>query len=111
MEVRRVQKFGKSTLMVSLPADWVKEVGLVAGDSVYIEVDEDGSLRIYPSNIKIEASVREVKVNISNTVSPELLTRIIYAYYILGIDKITIETKNGTFTEEILKKIKEAARN
>jgi len=111
LEVRRVQKFGKSTLMVSLPADWVKEVGLVAGDSVYIEVDEDGSLRIYPSTVKIETTSREVKVNITNTINPELLTRIIYAYYILGIDKITIENKSGSFSEEILKRIKESARN
>jgi phosphate uptake regulator len=111
LEVRRVQKFGKSTLMVSLPADWVKEVGLIAGDSVYIEVDEDGSLRIYPSNVKIESSIREVKVNISNSISPEILTRIIYGYYILGVDKINIEVKDGVFNEEMLKRIKEAARN
>ncbi|TRM73754.1 histidine kinase, partial [Sulfolobus sp. E5] len=58
MEVRRVQKFGKSTLMVSLPAEWVKEVGLSPGESVYLEVDEDGSLKVYPPNLKAESNVK-----------------------------------------------------
>ncbi|MEM0175331.1 MAG: AbrB/MazE/SpoVT family DNA-binding domain-containing protein, partial [Metallosphaera sp.] len=108
MEVRRVQKFGKSTLMVSLPADWVKEVSLNPGESIYLEVDEDGSLKVYPPNLRTESVPREMKVKISITTSPELMTRIIYSLYILGFDKITIETLNGPFSEDLLRKIKES---
>ena len=111
MEVRRVQKFGKSTLMVSLPAEWVKEVGLTAGENVYIETDEDGSLKIYPPNLKLQALTKEIKVTISNLVSPEIITRIIYSLYILGFDKIEIESKEKMFSEDLLRKIKEAIRN
>ncbi|WP_054836185.1 phosphate signaling complex PhoU family protein [Metallosphaera hakonensis] len=111
MEVRRVQKFGKSTLMVSLPADWVKEVSLNPGESIYLEVDEDGSLKVYPPNLKTENVPREMKVKISVTTSPELVTRIIYSLYILGFDKIIIETLNGPFSEDLLRKIKETARS
>ncbi|MBB5252461.1 phosphate signaling complex PhoU family protein [Sulfurisphaera ohwakuensis] len=111
MEVRRVQKFGKSTLMVSLPAEWVKEVGLNAGESVYLEVDEDGSLKIYPPNMKIQGSPREIKVVISNLVMPEIITRIIYGLYILGFDRIEIESKEKLFSEDLLRKIKESVRS
>ncbi|TRM81136.1 histidine kinase [Sulfolobus sp. A20-N-F6] len=112
MEVRRVQKFGKSTLMVSLPAEWVKEVGLSTGESVYLEVDEDGSLKVYPPNLKAESNVKEMKVIIqSNSTPSELMGRVIYSLYILGYDRIDIESKTGAFTEDILRKIKDSIRN
>jgi phosphate uptake regulator len=111
MEVRRVQKFGKSTLMVSLPAEWVKEVGLSPGESVYLEVDEDGSLKVYPPNMKLQNSLKEMKVVIGNSIMPEIVTRIIYGLYILGFDKIEIESKDKMFSEDILRKIKEAVRS
>ena len=50
-EVRRVQKFGRSTLMISLPSEWVKSVGLSPGDTVGIEILDDGSLRLAPLSI------------------------------------------------------------
>ncbi|EHP68311.1 MAG: phosphate uptake regulator PhoU [Metallosphaera yellowstonensis] len=111
MEVRRVQKFGKSTLMVSLPADWVKEVGLNPGESIYLEVDEDGSLKVYPPNLKSDNAPKEMRVRISTTTSPELVTRIIHSLYILGFDRVYIETTNGPLTEDLLRKIKETARS
>lgn len=111
MEVRRVQKFGKSTLMVSLPAEWVKEVGLSPGESVYLEVDEDGSLKVYPPNMKLQNATKEVKVLLSNSIMPEIVTRIIYGLYILGFDKIEIESKDKLFSEDILRKVKEAVRS
>jgi len=111
MEVRRVQKFGKSTLMVSLPADWVKEVGLNPGESIYLEVDEDGSLKVYPPNLKSDNAPKEMRVRISTTASPELVTRIIHSLYILGFDRVYIETTNGPLTEDLLRKIKETARS
>ncbi|QKQ99282.1 phosphate uptake regulator PhoU [Metallosphaera tengchongensis] len=111
MEVRRVQKFGKSTLMVSLPADWVKEVSLSPGESIYLEVDEDGSLKVYPPNLKTDNAPKEMKVRISVSTSPDLVTRIVHSLYILGFDRISIETTNGVFTEELLRKIKETARS
>lgn len=111
MEVRRVQKFGKSTLMVSLPAEWVKEVGLSPGESVYLEVDEDGSLKVYPPNMKLQNTTKEMKVVLSNNIMPEIVTRIIYGLYILGFDKIEIESKDKMFSEDILRKVKEAVRS
>lgn len=111
MEIRRVQKFGKSTLMVSLPADWVKEVSLTPGDSVYIESDEDGSLKIFPPSIKMENSGRELKVVMNSQAMPDLASRIVYSAYILGYDKVTIEVAKGFIDEETTRKVKDAVRS
>jgi phosphate uptake regulator len=112
MDVRRVQRFGKSTLMVSLPADWVKEVALNPGESVYIEVDEDGGLKIYPPSSKVSQTTHELRVLIRNKTPPDLFGRIIYSSYILGFDKVTFEQGDGAFMdEEALKNIKEATRS
>lgn len=111
MEVRRVQKFGKSTLMVSLPADWVKEVGLNPGESIYLEVDEDGSLKVYPPNLKSESTSKEMKVAIKNNTSADLIGRLIYSLYVLGFDKVSIESTEGPFNEDVLRKVKDAARS
>ncbi|BDC19794.1 phosphate uptake regulator PhoU [Acidianus sp. HS-5] len=111
MEVRRVQKFGKSTLMVSLPADWVKEVGLNPGESIYLEVDEDGSLKVYPPNLKTEGTSKDMKIQIKTNISPDLVSRIIYSLYILGFDKISIESIDGPFNEDILRKVKDTVRS
>jgi len=97
--------------MVSLPADWVKEVGLNPGESIYLEVDEDGSLKVYPPNLKSDNAPKEMRVRISTTTSPELVTRIIHSLYILGFDRVYIETTNGPLTEDLLRKIKETARS
>jgi phosphate uptake regulator len=111
LEIRRVQKFGKSTLMVSLPAGWVKEVSLTPGENVYIEVDEDGSLKIYPPSMKVESSSKELKVTAPGSTMGELLARIVYATYITGYDKLTLESKDDPFSEESMKRVKEAVRS
>ena len=47
MNIRKVQKLGTSSLVVTLPKEWAKRVGIEPGDSVY--VIEDGSqLRLLP---------------------------------------------------------------
>jgi len=92
-ETRKVQRFGRSTLMVSLPSEWVKSVGLKPGDMVRIEVREDGTLLVIPSSI-IEKKIRgkEVTIKINHTTPEEILVRSIYAMYIAGYDRIVIES-------------------
>ncbi|WP_062662460.1 AbrB/MazE/SpoVT family DNA-binding domain-containing protein [Aeropyrum camini] len=46
--VRRLQKLGSSSLVVTLPKEWVREMGLKQGDPVYVVI-EGGSLRIVPA--------------------------------------------------------------
>ena len=109
-EVRRVQKFGRSTLMISLPAEWVKSVGLNPGDAVNIEVLEDGSLRLTPLSITTRKKERELRVKVSSGSSESLLTRTIYAGYVLGMDKIVIESVSGVLSETHLRIVRDMIR-
>jgi len=47
-DMRRVQLTGGATFIVSLPKDWVNEVGLRQGDLLSVSPQPDGSLSILP---------------------------------------------------------------
>ena len=108
---RRVQRFGRSTLMVSLPAEWVRQVNLRPGDEVLIEVINNMSIRITPLSMLNKLPEKKVKVIISRISSEETLTRCLYATYILGYDKIIVESKDGYLSEYQLKSIRHLIRN
>lgn len=110
IETRRVQRFGKSTLMVSLPADWVKTVNLRPGDTVTIVVEEDNSLRVFPTFVKPERRERRLIVRTSRVVNAELLYKVINSAYILGYDKVLIEVVDGFLDEDHLKTIRKLVK-
>ncbi|MEM3068919.1 MAG: phosphate uptake regulator PhoU [Nitrososphaerales archaeon] len=97
METRKVQRVGFSTLVVSLPRDWTKQVGLKRGDIITFKREEDGSLKI-TAGIEHEKkeSVRCI-VNADLCKEPRLLTRVITANYILGRDAIHIVWKGEPY--------------
>lgn len=91
MESRRVQKVGYSSLAVTLPSDWVDEVGLSKGDIVLFTREDDGSLRIIPGSlIKEEKELKEVVINANLCGDPKVLERLVVGNYILGRDTIRI---------------------
>jgi len=89
MEARKVQKVGHSTLIVSLPKEWVVEVGLKQGDIVSFRRESDGGITIYPGLTRERESYRYV-VSADLCNSPNLLTRIITANYLTGHDTIQV---------------------
>ncbi|ADM27921.1 phosphate uptake regulator, PhoU [Ignisphaera aggregans DSM 17230] len=101
VETRKVQKFGKSTLMISLPSEWVRIIGLKPSDLVRLEAKEDGSLVIIPQQILEKKSRgKEIKIVISSTTSEDILQRSIYALYIAGYDRIVIESSEGRISHQ-----------
>ena len=92
MEARKVQKVGYSTLIVSLPKDWVEEVSLKQGDIVSFRRESDGGITVYPGLTRESESHRYV-IDADLCDSPNLLTRIITANYLTGHDTIQIISK------------------
>ena len=90
MEARKVQRVGYSTLTVSLPRCWVQDVKLKAGDIVSIKREDDGSLKLIPGTEHKREEVKNCIVNADLCNSPNLLTRVITANYILGHDTIQV---------------------
>ncbi|MCS7095298.1 MAG: phosphate uptake regulator PhoU [Thaumarchaeota archaeon] len=102
MEVRRLQRLGSTTLVVSLPKKWASERGLKAGDSVYVEVSEEGVL--IRTTLRPERYlVAQIEADRLETV--ESLQRLVTACYLQGVDKITVRSMSGANSwmfEEVL---------
>ena len=95
LEIRKVQQVGYSTLVVSLPRDWVKEVGLKRGDVISLVREADGTLRLFPAVGKETKNPIKVIVEADKIVEEGLLTRLVTGMYIIGHDTIQITSRRG----------------
>lgn len=92
-ESRKVQKVGYSTLTVSIPAEYARELDLNAGDSVLFREETDGTLKLIPASKGGRTTKASIKADLVE--SEELLTRVIVSCYVLGYDTIELTSKNG----------------
>jgi phosphate uptake regulator len=90
-ELRRLQKVGYSSLSVSIPREYAKDLKLKKGDSVIVRADVDGTLRLIPSGKAREASKATIRADQAG--SDEMLTRLIVGAYALGYDMIEVVGK------------------
>ena len=88
---RRLQKIG-SSMLISLPSEWVKNNNLKKGNMVMIEVNRNNSISLYPSDVDAE-DVKEVNIP-HPQLSMDSLTNQIYGAYLLGYDVIRIKGKS-----------------
>ncbi|HZW55818.1 MAG TPA: phosphate uptake regulator PhoU [Nitrososphaerales archaeon] len=91
-ETRRVQLTGGSTLVVSLPSDWAKSVGLKAKDEVFIMPQTDMSLLVMPGPRTERTSERTIEIS-ANSDEEETL-RAFIANYIAGYDVIRLRFRS-----------------
>jgi len=84
---------GKSSLVVSLPKDWIKSNSLKKGDFVTINIQRDLSLLLQPSLRSREESKRIV-VEIDKESSPESIFRIVIGCYLNGYNDIVLNSRN-----------------
>jgi phosphate uptake regulator len=83
-ESRRVQLTGGSTLVVSLPIEWARSVGIKPRDEVYLAPQSDMSLLISIGEHRQGAS--EAAIAIAPNENDEEILRRFIAYYIAGFD-------------------------
>ncbi len=88
---RSLQKIG-SSMLISLPSEWIKNNNLKKGNMVMIEVNRNNSISLYPSDIDAE-DVKEVNIP-HPQLSMDSLTNQIYGAYLLGYDIIRIKGKS-----------------
>lgn len=106
-ELRKLQKVGYNTLSVSIPRDFVKALGLRAGDSLLVREDADGTLRLIPArNAK---SISRVVIRAEQAGSDDMLAKLIVGAYALGYDAIEVEGKrafSSSTSDSILNTVK-----
>ena len=102
METRKIQKVGYSTLSISIPSNYVKEMNLKRGDTVFLAPEKDGSLKLFPSKLlKPKEGIEEYVCNSDLCDDPKMLERIIVGSYILGRDLFSIISSERMRSEHI----------
>ncbi len=92
-ETRRLQKVGYSTLSVSIPSDFAKDLGLHAGDNLLVRAEADGTLRLIPSVSVKRVSKASIKAD--QVDGEDLVSKLIIGCYALGYDTIEVVGKDG----------------
>jgi phosphate uptake regulator len=89
-DVRRLQRTGQSTFIVSLPKNWVEEMNLGKGDLVTILRHGDQSLLLSPRDIRKSTENLEVILQVSSSENPNSIIRKLVALYFSGFRIIKI---------------------
>ena len=93
MESRKIMALGKSSLVISLPKEWLKINNLERGNNVTVTIQKDRSLSVHPSKEVIER-VNEVNLSIEADEPGEFIIRRVIGCYLNGYDTIRLKSKN-----------------
>ncbi len=111
VEPRKLQRLGSSSLVVTLPREWVKQMGLQPGDMVYLSVEGD-SIRITPVNREEIEKNSHVFFDVDSLVKDKedesLASRAVSCLYILGYDAVSFRVREDDFALQTT--IREAAK-
>lgn len=90
---RKLQFAGNSSYVVTLPKDWIRDVGLDnANAEVSISWSIDGSLKISPANLpKSQSSESEQIIYVSENDTEDTIIRLILASYLGSKNKIILQ--------------------
>ena len=104
MERRKIQLIAGTTYSVSLPKDWINKNKLMKNNEVLIHEKNDGSLSISTAFEKKE-ELKEISIDVDNHANS--IEQILFSVYYLGVQTITLNSKNG-LTKELKLSIRKA---
>jgi phosphate uptake regulator len=114
---RRVQSTGRGSFIISLPKDWVQDIGLKRGNEISFNVQPDSSLVLVPRKLREtgtesdEAKPKEYCVNVDPKEGSESILRMIRALYAIGSDIIHVRFKSPEDGEKYKTQVKNFARD
>jgi phosphate uptake regulator len=98
---------GKSSLVVSLPKEWMQLNDLKKGETVSFNIQRDRSLVIYPSALK-KAGLKEITLGIGQNEEEILITQKVLGAFLNGYTGIML-TSDNIFTVPQTKAIRNMA--
>ena len=93
METRKIMALGKSSLVVSLPKDWIDSNGLEKGDLLSLKVQGDLSLLVQPA-LRAKDEGRRIEVELDAEASSDSIFRIVIGCYLNGYNDIILNSSN-----------------
>ena len=104
---RKIMSAGKSSLVVSLPKEWMQLNELKKGDTVSFSIQRDRSLVIFPSNFK-KSAPKEITLSINENDEEILISQKILGAFLNGYTGIML-TSGSIFTVPQTKAIRNMA--
>jgi phosphate uptake regulator len=102
VEGRKLQLAGKSTFLVSLPKRWVTTAGLKAGDTLFVEVEGDGSVSVRSHSIDRPALRRKIFQEKEPETREHLLRKLVGAYVSgFGLIEVRFAPDRGPFVRKV----------
>ena len=93
MEIRRVQFTGGSSYVLTLPKEWVDAQKVKKNDPLGIEIQPDGTLTVTTATDR-EPAQRTKTFEISGSVEPAYLFRLLIGAYIAGYTTMILRSKD-----------------
>jgi phosphate uptake regulator len=95
-EMRKIQFTGKSSYIVSLPKEWIMDMGLKQGDQVTIVRQGTSTLQIIPSKRHTKAvETEDATFEINPDDESAVIVRKLISLYFLGFKTINVKPKSG----------------
>ncbi len=114
---RRVQCTGRGSYIISLPKEWVEDIGLKRGSEIAFNIQPDSTLTLVPRKIMEKegredtAKPKEYFISVDPKEDPQATLRMIRSLYAIGADIIRIRFKNTQDTMKYKNEIKNLARD
>ena len=110
-ETRKIQFTGKSSFIVSLPKQWIMDLGLKQGDQIRMVRKGSSTLELYPPKFESRIQKKEdavIEIDIEEEASS--IVRKLISLYFLGFKTINVKPKNGRLSPSQRNTVKEAVK-
>ena len=94
-QIRKIQFTGKSSYIVSLPKEWIKDQGIKQGDQVNVVRQGSSVLEIKPVSFGRRTTQDSATLMITSKDDKHTITRKLIALYFLHYKTINIKPKDG----------------
>ncbi len=114
---RRVQCTGRGSYIISLPKEWVEDIGLKRGSEISFNIQPNSTLTLVPRIIMEKEgrdnspNPKEYYISIDPKEPPQATIRMIRALYAIGADIIRVHFKNAQDATKNKTQIKNLARD
>jgi phosphate uptake regulator len=110
-ETRKIQFTGKSSYIVSLPKQWIMELGLKQGDQIRMVRKGSSTLELYPPKFESRTQKKEdAVIEIEEGEEASSIVRKLISLYFLGFKTIKVKPKNGRLSAHQRNTVKEAVK-
>ena len=110
-ETRKIQFTGKSSYIVSLPKQWIMDLGLKQGDQIRMVRKGSSTLELFPPKFESRSQKKEEAIiEINSEEKASSIVRKLISLYFLGFKTINVKSKDGRLSPIQRNTVKEAVK-